>query len=401
LGPGDVVSPGLGSFGVYNFTVSHDGPNVFPFTTGAKRGHCVELTVSAQSGEAVLRSDTDATINTVEADRITWILLSSIYHQDTPGATSLTPDQIGAAHQSAVWQYTNVGNPGAISPDPAVAAKATEIVADAEANRLGAQQAPTMAVTGASAACGPGTRTVQVTGAPFSSAELSITSANGTFTSGGKTQSVELGPQGAATTTVSGAVGTISLSGTAQQAKGVAADFESNQDLLYANLTPVPVQLNIELPSCTVSTPLVPSTPVVPSGGSTVVTRRRANLRVTKRGPRRVRSGRRTTYVIRVRNTSRVVARKVVLRDLLPSGMVLARRTRGMSIKGRTVSIRIGSIGPRRTVTRRVVVSVLSQTRGRRCNRITVSSNNARSRGARTCTTVTRSVRRVSPAVTG
>ncbi len=401
LGPGDVVSPGLGGgSGVYNFTVSHGGPNSFPFATGAKRGHCVELTVSAQSGDAVLKTDADATTNTAVSDQITWILLSSVHKQDTPGATTLTPDEIGSAHQSAVWQYSNPGDPGAISPDAAVDAEATQIVADAATNTSAAQRAPAVAVTGASANCGAGSRTVQVTGAPFTSADLTINSANGTFTGGGKTTTVELGPDGVSTTTVAGSVGTISISGTVQQAKGVLVDFEDTQDLLYAELTPVPVALDITLPPCTVSRPVIPPASPPPAGGEAGVPRR-ASLRVTKTGPRRIRAGRRTTFIIKVRNTSRTTARNVVIRDLLPSGMVLARRTARMSLKGRTVSIRVGSIGPRRTVTRRVVFSVLSQTRGRRCNRATVTSPNANRRGARACTTVTRVVRRVSPAVTG
>jgi uncharacterized repeat protein (TIGR01451 family) len=398
LGGSEVVSPGLGSMGVYNFSVDHGASDGFPFSTGVKRGHCVELTVGAASGDAVLRTDADATSNTTQANRITWILLSSLYHQDTPGATGLTPDQIGAAHQSAVWQYTNPGNEDGVSGDLAVAAEATEIVADAALNGAAAQRAPSMAVTGASAPCGAGTRTVQVTGAPFTSADLTITSANGTFTAGGKTQTVDLGADGQATTSVSGGVGTVSLSGTVQQAKGVLADFEESQDLLYPELLPVPVALEIELPPCA---PVTPVTPVVPGGVPAVNVPSRANLRVTKRGPRRVRAGRRTTYIIKVRNTSRTRARNVVIRDLLPSGMVLARRTRGMTIRGRTVSIRVGSIGPRRTITRRVVVSVLSQTRGRRCNRVTVRAGNARPRGARVCTVVTRVRGRVAPAVTG
>ena len=69
-----------------------------------------------------------------------------------------------------------------------------------------------------------------------------------------------------------------------------------------------------------------------------------------------------------VRNTSRVRARGVVLRDLLPQGMVLAVRTGGVRISGRTLTWRVGDVPAGRTVTRTVRVRILSGAAGRICN---------------------------------
>jgi uncharacterized repeat protein (TIGR01451 family) len=394
---GSVISPGTGAgFGIYNFTISHDGAGAFPFTTGAKRGHCVEFTVTAEGGDGILRTDGDVALNPAAStsdqdNRVAWLVQSSTYSQDTPGASTLDADLTADAHQSAIWQYTDPDEAGAVSGDASVAAEASRLIAAAEANKGAAQQQAAMAAVGPAPGCGGGTQAVEVRGAPFTTAEVAVSSGSGTFPGGGTSVALDLGPDGVATTSVTAAGGTVVLSATIAQSKLVHVDFGSTQDFAYVETTPVPVQLRLEFPPCT-----KPGAPNVPTTGQ-----RRASLRITKRGPRRVRAGGRISYLITVRNASRVAARNVVIRDRLPSGMVLRRRIGGMAVRGRTVSIRVGTIGPRRTVRKRVYVSVLRETRGRRCNVARVTASNAPARGARTCARVIRVARRVSPAVTG
>lgn len=401
LPAGGVTPDAGGGFGVYNFSVAHAGPNAFPFATGDKRGHCVEATVAAGSGPATLKSDGEALAadSPTENNRLAWLMLSSTYNQDTSGASGLTLAQRAAAHQSATWQITDPGLAQTISSDPAVAAEAARLVTASAGNQAAAQQSAAMVALAAAAPCGAGTRGIQVSGAPFSSADLTIGSVNGTFTGGGKTTTLDLGSNGTATAEVTGDVGTVTISGTVSQSKLVHVDFGETQDFAYAQPTPVAMQLAIDfLPCTTGSTPTAPAAPSAPVGATG---RNIASLRVIKRGPRRARAGRKALFTITVKNTSRTIARNVVLTDRLPGGMVLAKRTAGMRLRGRAVSMRVGSLGPGRSTTRRVPVSILRQTQGRRCNRVRVTSSNARPRGARSCVTVRRVIRRVSPAVTG
>jgi uncharacterized repeat protein (TIGR01451 family) len=128
----------------------------------------------------------------------------------------------------------------------------------------------------------------------------------------------------------------------------------------------------------------------------------RAVLRAVKSGPSRAAAGRTVEFRLSVRNTSRVRARGVVLRDLLPQGMVLAVRTGGVRISGRTLTWRVGNVPAGRTVTRTVRVRILSGAAGRICNAMSASASNARLARDSACTTVVRPrPRPVLPRVTG
>ncbi len=107
-----LVTPNLPfqtGFGVYNFTVSNVLPNeTFPFASGIKFGHCVDLTHDAGSSAVTLETSPDFT-GTVAANpgRIQWLLESS-------RLKSPTSAEQAAAHQSAIWQVTNPGDPGGL-----------------------------------------------------------------------------------------------------------------------------------------------------------------------------------------------------------------------------------------------------------------------------------------------
>jgi uncharacterized repeat protein (TIGR01451 family) len=144
--------------------------------------------------------------------------------------------------------------------------------------------------------------------------------------------------------------------------------------------------------------------PAAPTPTSTRKARRPTTRLVSKkRGPSRARSGRKVKYTLRVTNTGKAAATNVVIRDVLPRGMVLVRRPRGAKITGRTITWRITRIAPRRTVKRTVRVRLLRNGQGRRCNRMVTRAGNAQVSRARKCTRFTRvnNARAVLPAVTG
>jgi len=148
-----------------------------------------------------------------------------------------------------------------------------------------------------------------------------------------------------------------------------------------------------------------PSTPASPRTPTTTRKPRRpwTKLVSRKRGTSRVTAGRAGRYTLRVTNRGKRVARKVVIRDVLPQGMVLVRRPKGATIKGRTVIWRIKRIAPKRTVKRTLRVRLLRNSRGKTCNRMVTTAVNAAVTRSKKCTRVTRvnNARPFIPAVTG
>jgi len=389
--------------GVYNFDISYPGAEVAPFTQGSVQGHCVELTQSAGDGPSTLASGPDmafsgpggTTLGDAEEDRLLWILLSSRATQAQPSA-GLTAAQEGAAHQTAMWSITDTGEPGVLPADPAAAERGTALAAASTAGMGVAGQAAMFTAVGAEA-CGETARQVTVSGAPFTSATLTIVSGSGTFSNGAASIAVDLGARGSATLPVTGATGTVAIEALVQTAELVQVQKvnggPASQDFAFARITPATIRLALSFRDCT-TTKTSTDTPKR--------TTRRANLRVSKAGPRRVRAGRTAYYVIRTRNTSKTTARNLIINDLLPKGMVLARRPANSKLRGRTVQWRVGKLAPGRTITRRVRVRVLNSTRGRRCNRATVVARNANRRTTKRCTTVVALPKRSRlPAVTG
>lgn len=389
--------------GVYNFSIAYPGAEVPPFTQGLIQGHCVELDESAGDGPSTLASGSDmsfsgpggTTLGNAEEDRLLWLMLSSRATQLQPSA-GLTVAQEGAAHQTAVWSITNTGDPDVVPSDAAAAARGTAL-ATASSGGIGvAGQTATFTAVGQEA-CGGTARQVTVSGAPFTSATLTIVSGTGSFTTGSSSIAVDLGADGTVTVPVTGAAGTVAIEALVQTAELVQIQKvdggPAGQDFAFARITPATIRLGLTFRDCTTTSTTTgkPSTPT-----------RRANLRVSKAGPRTVRAGKKANYVIRVKNTSKTTARNLILNDLLPRGLVLARRPAASKLRGRTVQWRIAKLAPGRTITRRVRVRVLNSVKGRRCNRATVVARNANRRTTRRCTRVVALPKRPRlPAVTG
>jgi uncharacterized repeat protein (TIGR01451 family) len=224
---------GEGGFGVYNFSIANVTPNAnFPFAAGLKSGHCVELTQDAGASPVTLRTAPDYT-GTVAANptRIQWLLESS--RVKSPGSALQA-----AAHQSAIWQITNPG-PGGVLTDSAGRAVAAQLVADASTFAADATTGATLNVQGGADAtsCAGTTRTILVTGTPFTTATLTITSGVATFAaSGTATTTVTIGPDGTASAVLQSNVnnpGTVTVSADITVSTMVQSDGGGKQDFAY------------------------------------------------------------------------------------------------------------------------------------------------------------------------
>jgi uncharacterized repeat protein (TIGR01451 family) len=159
-------------------------------------------------------------------------------------------------------------------------------------------------------------------------------------------------------------------------------------------------------------TVVLPATPGIAKVANKAL---KPRLALSKRGPRRTLSGRAVTWRIRVVNRGPGVARRVVLRDIVPAGFALTRsRIRvadGAKVKlarkryrfaNGAVVWRIGNLRPgaRRTIL--VTMRSTPGTVGRRVNRAVLRSANHRSLVARSPIVVRRApVTKTLPAVTG
>lgn len=107
----------------------------------------------------------------------------------------------------------------------------------------------------------------------------------------------------------------------------------------------------------------------------------RTTLGVRVTAPARALAGRRITYVIRVRNRGAAAARNVALSDRLPPGLVFARATPRASVRGRVVTMRLGTILPGKVRTVRITVRHTGAP-GRKVNiAYAKASNSPRARG--------------------
>jgi uncharacterized repeat protein (TIGR01451 family) len=265
------VSPilsGHSGFGLYHFDVGAAKAGdtfAFPFSTGSKIGHCVEATQLAGNNTSTLRTDGDLSLanadaaNTIGmgltngAKRVEWILLDS--YRTSPGdATGVE----GAAHQSAIWHLTNPSSPnvidiaGSSTNDKNAAARAAQLLADSATYFASVDNTGGLSIDGGAAlhTCAGTSRTVTVTGSPWTDATLTLTGP-GTFHAGGTSTTVHLGATGSAQVQVdSSGAGTVNVTANVQVATMVQADNGGDQDFVYLEFQPVSAQVSIVFNDC-------------------------------------------------------------------------------------------------------------------------------------------------------
>jgi uncharacterized repeat protein (TIGR01451 family) len=237
-------------FGVYNFTISNVTPDAtFPFTAGTKFGHCVELTQEPGTSPVTLRTAPDFTA-TVAANpaRIQWLLESSRLNSPLNSLQA-------AAHQSAIWQITNPG-PGGVLSDPSGAAVATQLLTDSATYAADATKGASIDVVGGADAtsCAGTTRTVVVTGTPFTSATLTITSGTATFVSSGTTTAtVAIGADGTGSAVIQSDVnnpGAVTISASIIVSTMVQSDGGGKQDFAYLQDQPMTRTVTVTFTDC-------------------------------------------------------------------------------------------------------------------------------------------------------
>lgn len=402
------VDPATVDGGAYNFTIGFAGANdpAAGFVAGAKTGHCIELGVNENDvSNATLRTGTQGADLTLlsgslaaaagGSDRLMWLLQSSARSRVT--TTGVARDNEAAAHQLAVWLLTDPpGGATVTATDPAALTRANELLAQSATYGPAAATTPALTAQGAET-CGQTSRTVRVSGAPYSTATVTIASgsgqlAGGTVAAGGQSTTVTLAANGTADVTVTASTfGSIRLSAAIATQTLVQVDAgPAAQDFAYLEPRTVSVETTVTFTVCT--TP--PAPPVVVGGIETT------KLAITKIAPPSVRAGGTITYAIRVRNTTDVTAKNVVITDILPSGTSVVTRSKNARFKNGRLTWHVGDLGPRASKTLSVTLRVDNGISKPRCNTAMAKAGNAPQVRARVCTALIAGVR-FQPIVTG
>ena len=124
-------------------------------------------------------------------------------------------------------------------------------------------------------------------------------------------------------------------------------------------------------------------------------------LSVRKFGPGVASATKAITYTITVTNTGRATAYKVVIRDVVPVGMVLASVPSRGTMAGGSAVWSIGTLAPGASRTVRVAMRTAANTSKTRCNTARASGSNAPGVSATACTRFVRVAGVTQPGVTG
>ena len=128
----------------------------------------------------------------------------------------------------------------------------------------------------------------------------------------------------------------------------------------------------------------------------------RPTLKVTKVAPKQLKSGAQVRYVITVTNTSRTVARNVVVSDRVPSGMAVPHEHQAPEpARASASSGSVGTLRPGQTRTFTVTLRAPTGLVGSRTNTVVASATRARTVTAAATTRFTRVSQQRIPAVTG
>lgn len=127
----------------------------------------------------------------------------------------------------------------------------------------------------------------------------------------------------------------------------------------------------------------------------------RAALRLDKSGPGAATAGQVVTYRIKVTNRSKLMARNVVVRDLLPSGFSVSGKLKGAGISKGAISWKVGNLAPGKSKTVAVKMRIDASVGGRRCNRAVATASNAVTMRDTQCTRIAAVAGAVEPGVTG
>jgi uncharacterized repeat protein (TIGR01451 family) len=360
-----------GAAGTINLTL--DGRPVIAY--------CVETDAFLRETGTVVADVTEIPLATPEDRAVLWILRNA-----TPtGAPTAEKAQQAAAAQVAVWVLRGQLRASGPTNDAVLNASVAALIQTA----LTESATPrTLSLAAGTPAAGARTATITVSGKAGAVVALSIASGPGTLSA----SSVTIGAGGTATVTL-----------TAPGAGSTVVSATTASDGTLFRITPTD---NSQATSTAAEGQLSATAPVTFTAGQTVGPSGQpgapvARLALTKTAPARARVLQRVRYVITVRNTGKAVARSVVLRDRIPSGLSFVTSSRKATLRNGTLTYSLGNLQPGQSRSVTVWLLADADVRGSRTNVATAAANLVRSVTARAATVFRPLARRVQPAVTG
>ncbi len=381
-------SPADTSPGLFQLDVTVDG------VTERRIAYCLDsehvIGINTPYEVSLQTAADDPSLGSPANGQIAWLI------QETPALLAAAPDpelEAGAI-QIAIWIIGDQVDLTTPTDDAVLNARAAALVA-ASAGRGIAGPVGIQAAQASTCANGPGT-TLTVTGTPGTTASLAVTAGQGALSA----SQVTFDAAGRATVTLTSAtVGSATVTVTALGAdltRATRVEGEVPQETGFLVPRTYTASVSVAFTDCTPPPPVV--VPLTPP----VVIAQTPRLGLTKRAPASVRSGRAVRYTLVVRNPSRTVARNVVLRDRLPSGLAFSRSSVRPSGVGRVLSWNLGTLRPGSQRVVRVWLTAPATLRGARTNVATVSATRTRAvRAAATVRFTPPIPRRIQPAVTG
>jgi uncharacterized repeat protein (TIGR01451 family) len=305
--------------------------------------------------------------------------------QEADNLIAAAPNQglEAGAIQTAIWMLLGEANLTTPTSDATLNARAQQLRALASGKKAAG---PVSISAASSSTCAGSATTLTVTGTPGASATLAVTSGQGTLSA----SQVVFGPAGTATVNLSSASpGTVGVTVTsngvqltrAARLPGTGLEPQETGFVVPHTYT---ASVNVTFTACasirTASTP---------------------TLKITKRAPKTLKSGSKIPYIITVTNTSKVIARNVVVSDRMPSGLSYRTSSKRPHQVGKRIVWRVGNLRPGQSRTVRIVLQAPIGLVGSRTNTVVATAAQAKRVTAAATTRFTRVSQQRTPAVTG
>ena len=168
-----------------------------------------------------------------------------------------------------------------------------------------------------------------------------------------------------------------------------------------AGASPVLSDIRVCTAAVTCAAPTPPAPVVTVATPVTKSTVKRTRLAIVRTAPLTATAGQLVRYRITVRNTGKVAATRVVVKDPIPRGMTLSARPSGARMSGGVLVWTIPKLARGASKTFTVTARLDRSTAGVRCGTATAVASNAARVGDHSCTRIAAVAGVVKPAVTG
>jgi uncharacterized repeat protein (TIGR01451 family) len=358
-GGGVVTSPG-----VFNLQVTPSGG-----ATTAYKGYCVDTSTPIGNGinyAVDLQTAADAAIlASPGALQAAWL----IQQTDALIAAAANKPLEAGALQTAVWVVMGeavAGNPTSSAP---LNARAAELVA-LSVGKGPAGPVAISAATASTCAGGPGT-TLSLTGTPGATANLAVSAGTATLSA---TQVTFSAAGTASVTLTSGTVGsaTVTVTSVGAELTRAVPKTVGAQPQQTAFLTPKTYTAAVTVAFANCGPTITPNTPTPTTPKPSIA--QAPSLSVVKSGKATALAGSQLPYTIVVRNTSKVIARSVVVTDTLPPGLAYLRSSLHPVSVGKQIVWKLGNLAAGKSRTLTVWLQAPTSISGSRTNLVEVSA---------------------------